>query len=199
MNGKSKFVLMTISALSLVGCASGPAFTNAPQSNAASLEGPVVPTQGSDDGNCSIVVVQVDGLNSDFTASHEGPNWREYGNVKPLLLAPTKHKLELNISYAESFGEAGGSGPRRPSPQGSADLDSTTGAGINKATTIAEIYASFETGHLYRITAEFESEVVSVVLWDETNGAQARTRVDDWSFNCPRIHAVGTGPSDHTL
>jgi hypothetical protein len=199
MNSKSKFVLLTISALLFVACSSGPAFTDAPQSNAASLEGPVVPIQGPENGNCSIIVVQVDGLNSDFTASHEGPNWHEFGKVKPLLLAPTKHKLELNISYAESFAEVGGSGPRRPSPQGTGDQGSIAGVGENKATSIAEIFASLEAGHVYRLTAGFEDQAISVVLWDETNGAQVRDRVTDWSFNCPRAHAVGTGPNDHVM
>jgi hypothetical protein len=58
-------------------------------------------------------------------------------------------------------------------------------AGEYKAASMAEIFASFEPGHVYRITANYEDEVISVVLWDETNGAQARTRVADWSFNCP--------------
>src|SRR5271169_2301718 len=104
MNGRSKSVLLTISALLFVGCSSGPAYTDAPQSSAAILEGPVFPTQGAENGNCLITVVQVDGLHSDFTASHEGPNWHGSGKDKPLLLAATKHKIELNISYAEPVG-----------------------------------------------------------------------------------------------
>lgn len=191
MNGKSKFVLMAVSASLFAGCASGPAFTEAPQSNAASLEGPVVPTQGAKDGNCSVAVVQVDGLHCDFTASHEGPNWH---GSRPLLLAATKHKLELNISYSEVTG--GGSG--RPSPGGGGDQGTFGDVGEYKAATMAEIYASFEPGHVYRITANFEDEAISVVLWDETDGAQARTRVADWSFNIPRAH-VGAGPSDHLM
>jgi hypothetical protein len=178
MNGKSKFVFLTISTLLFVACSSGPAFTDAPQSNAASLEGPVVPTQGAENGNCSIIIVQVDGLHSDFTASHEGPNWHAFGTVKPLLLAANKHKLALNISYADAAG--GGSG--RPSPEGTGDQG---GVGELKATSIAEIFASFEAGHVYRITADYDNEVISVVLWDETNGARVRARVGDWSFNCP--------------
>jgi hypothetical protein len=195
MSGKSKFVLLTISALLFVACSSGPAFTDAPQLNAACLEGPVVPTQGAEDGNCSVIIVQVDGLHSDFTASHEGPNWHEFGKVKPLLLTAAKHEFELNISYAE---EAGG-GPRRPSPQGTGDRGSIGVAGEYKATSIAEIFASFEAGHVYRITADYEDEAISVVLWDETNGARVRARVADWSFNCPRTHAGGTGPNDHVM
>jgi hypothetical protein len=199
MNDKPKFVLLTMSALLFVACSSGPPFTDAPQANAASLEGPVVPTQGAEDGNCSIIVVQVDGLNSNFTASHEGPNWHEFGRIKPLLLAPTKHKLELNVSYKDTFAEVGEGGPRRASPQGTGDQGSVTGAGEDKATSIAEIFASFETGHVYRITADYEAEVISVILWDETDGAQMRARVADWSFNCPRIHTLGTGPNDHVM
>lgn len=195
MNGKLKFVLLTMSALLFVACSSGPAFTDAPQSNAASLEGPVVPTQGAENGNCSIVIVQVDGLHSDFTASHEGPNWHESGKVKPLLLEPTKHKLALNISYAE----AAGGGPRRLSPQGTADEGTIGGVGVYKATTIAEIFASFDAGHVYRFAADYEDEAISVTLWDETNGADVRTRVADWSFNCPRTHAGGTGPNGHFM
>jgi hypothetical protein len=193
MNGKSKFVLLTISALLFVACSSGPAFTDAPQSNAASLEGPVVPTQGAENGNCSIIIVQVDGLHCDFTASHEGLNWHEFGKVKPLLLAATKHEFALNISYAEG---AGG-GPRRLTPQGTVDQGSIGGVGEYKATSIADIFASFEAGHVYRLAADYEDEAISVVLWDETNGARVRTRVADWSFNCPRTNAGGTGPNDH--
>jgi hypothetical protein len=137
------------------------------------------------------MIVQVDGLRSDFTASHEGPNWHEFGDVKPMLLAPTKHKLELNISYAE----AAGSGPRPPSPQGSGDQGLVGGIGEYKATSIAEIFASFESGHAYRITADYGDEAISVVLWDDTRGAQ----VADWSFNCPRTHTLGTGPNDHIM
>ena len=195
MNGKSKFVLPTITALLCVACSSGPAFTDAPQSDAASLEGPVVPTQGAEDGNCSIIIVQIDGLRSDFTASHEGPNWHESGKAKPLLLAGTQHKLELNISYSE----AAGGGPRHLSPQGPGDPGSSVAVGEYKGTSIAEIFGSFETGHVYRLTADYEDEVISVVLWDETSGARERTRVADWSFNCPRTHAGGTGPNDHVM
>jgi hypothetical protein len=195
MNSESKFVLVTISALLFVACSTGPAFTNAPQSNAATLEGPVVPTQGAEDGNSSIVVVQVDGLNSDFTASRGGPNWHEFGKAKPLLLSPAKHRLELNISYAE----VAETRSRRPSPQGTGDQGTFGDVGENKANSIAEVFASFETGHIYRLTAEFEDEVINVVLWDETNGVQVRSRVADWSFNCPRIHTVGTGPNDHVM
>jgi hypothetical protein len=193
MNGKLKFVLLTTSALLFAACSSGPAFTDAPQSNAASIEGPVVPTQGGENGNCSIKIVQVDGLHSDFTASHKGLNWDEFGNAKPLLLEPTKHKFALNISYAE----AAVGGPRGPSPQGTGDQGPTDGVGELKATTMAEIFASFEAGHVYRFTADYEDEAISVVLWDETHGARGRDRVADWSFNCPRAHAGGTGPNDH--
>jgi hypothetical protein len=195
MNGKSKFVLLAIPALLLAACSSGPAFTDAPQANAAILEGPVVADPGAENGNCSIMVAQVDGLSSDFTASHAGPNWHESGKVKPLLLAPAYHKLELNISYAESFAKGGGSGIRSPSPQGMEDQGSTRGFGESKATTIAEVFADFEAGHVYRLTADLEDEMISVVLWDETNGAQGRERVRDWSFNCPRPRAGGTGPN----
>jgi hypothetical protein len=195
MNRKSKFVLLIIFALLVVACSSGPAFTDAPQSNAAILEGPVVPTQGAEDGNCSVVVVQVDGLHCDFTASRVGPNWHKFGEVKPLLLAATKHKFSLNISYAE----ATGGGPQRFSPGGTGDGGTVGSVGEYKATTIAEIFASFEAGHVYRITADYEDEVISVVLWDETNGVRVRTRVVDWSFNSPHVHAGGTGPRDHTL
>jgi hypothetical protein len=142
----------------------------------------VVPTQGAENGNCSIVVVQVDGLSTGFTASREGMNWREFGKAKPLLLEAAKHKLELNISYSEAVGQGE---PGRPSPQGGGDQDSAAGTGEFKATSIAEIFASLETGHVYRITANYEDEAISVVLWDETDGARTRTRVADWSFNCP--------------
>jgi hypothetical protein len=195
MNGNSRFVLLPLSALLFVACSSGPAFTDAPQSNAASLEGPVIPTQGAENGNCSILIVQVDGLHSDFTASHEGLNWHEFGKVKPLLLAATKHQLALNITYAE----AAGGGPGRPSPEGTGDQGTFGVVGEYKATSIAEIFASFEAGHVYRITADYKDEVIGVVLWDETNGARVRARVADWSFNCPRIHAGGTGPNDHSM
>jgi hypothetical protein len=135
--------------------------------------------------------VQVDGLRSDFTASHKGLNWHESGSGKPLLLAPTKHKLELNISYAEAAeGEH-----RPPSPQGTGDQGLIGGIGEYKATSIAEIFASFEAGHVYRITADYGDEAISVVLWDETKGAQ----VADWSFNAPRTHTLGTGPKDHIM
>jgi hypothetical protein len=193
MNRTSKFVSLTISASLFVGCSSGPVFTDAPQSNAASLEGPVVPAQGAENGNCSVIIVQVDGLHTDFTASHQGLNWHESGKIKPLLLAATEHALALNISYAETAG--GGSG--RPSPQGTGDQGSIGGIGESKATSIAKIFASFEAGHVYRITADFEGEVIGVVLWDETNGARLRSRVADWSFNCTRTHVEGTGPNDH--
>ena len=191
----SKFVLLTTSSLLFAACSSGPALTDAPQSNAAVLEGPVVPTQGAENGNCSIVVEQVDGLHSGFTASHEGPNWHESGKDRPLSLEAAKHRLALNISYSE----AAGGGPRGPSPQGTGDEGSTGGVGELKANTIAEIFASLEAGHVYRLTADFENEMVSVVLWDETNGARARARVADWSFNCPRTHAGGTGPNGHFM
>jgi hypothetical protein len=199
MNGRPKLMLLAPAAVLLAACSTGPAYTDAPQANAASLEGPVVPTQGTEEGNSSITVAQVDGLNSDFMASHPGPNWHEGGKAKPLLLAPAKHKLELNISYSESFAEAGGSGIRGPSPRGSQDEGSIPGFGENKATTLAEVYATFEAGHVYRLTADYADEVVIVVLWDETNGIRERDRVADWSFNCPRPHAGGTGPRDHTL
>jgi hypothetical protein len=182
-----------MSVLLFVACSSGPAFTGAPQSNAASLEGPIVPTQGAENGNCTIKIVQIDGLHSDFTASHEGLNWHEFGNAEPWLLEPTKHKFALSISYAEAA--VGGS--RGPSPQGAGDQGPTDGVGELKATTMAEIFASFEAGHVYRFTADYEDEAISVVLWDETNGARERARVADWSFNCPRAHAGGTGPNDH--
>jgi hypothetical protein len=195
MNGTFKFVLLPISALLFVSCSSGPAFTDAPQSNAARLEGPVVPTQGAENGNCSIKIVQVDGLHADFTASHEGLNWHEFSKDKPLMLTPAKHELALNISYAE----AAGGGPRGPSPQGTGDQGPIGGIGEYKATSMADIFASFEAGHVYRITADFENEAISVVLWDETNGARGRTRVADWSFNCPRAHVGGTGPNDHFM
>jgi hypothetical protein len=194
MNGGAKLVLLAISAVSFVACSSGPAFTNAPQSDAATLEGPVVPTQGPENGNGSIVIVQIDGLRSDFTASREGPNWHEFDKVKPVLLAPSQHKLELNISYTE----IAGSGPHSARPQGPGDQGSI-GGGEYKANSIAEIYATFEAAHVYRITADFGDEAISVVLWDETGGAQGRTRVADWSFNCPRTHAGGTGPGDHVM
>jgi hypothetical protein len=195
MNGKSKFVLLTISALLFVACSSGPAFTDAPQSNAAVLEGPVVPNQGAENGNCTIVVVQVDGLHSDFTASHEGQNWHAVGDKKPFSLSPTKHKLELNISYAEAAeGEY-----RPPSPQGSGEQGLVGGIGEYKAASIAEIFASFEAGHVYRITADYKDEAIGVVLWDETNGARARDPVAEWSFNAPRTHTLGTGPKDHIM
>jgi hypothetical protein len=195
MTAKSKFVSLTVAASLFVACTSGPAFTEAPQTNAASLEGPVVPTQGAENGNCSIKIVQIDGLQSDFAASHEGLNWREFDKVKPLLLAPTKHKLELNISYAE----AAGGGPRRLSPQGTGDEGTIGGVGELKASTVAEIFASFEVGHVYRFTADFKDDAINVVLWDETEGAQARARIADWSFNSPRTHAGGTGPNDHFM
>ncbi len=181
-----------MSALSFVACSSGPAFTDAPQANAASLEGPVVPTQGAENGNCSITIVQIDGMHSDFTASHEGPNWYAFGKAKPLLIAAAKHKLTLNISYAE----AAGGGSRAPRPQGTVDQDLV---GEYKATSIADIFASFEAGHVYRITADYKDESIGVVLWDETEGARGRARVADWSFNCPRTHAGGTGANDHVM
>jgi len=195
MNDKSKFVLLTIAALLFVACSSGPAFTEAPQSNASSLEGPVEPTQGAENGNRAIKIVQIDGLRSDFTASHEGLNWHEFDKVKPLLLTPTKHKLALNISHVE----AAGGGPRRLSPQGTEDEGTIGGVGELKATTVAEIFASFEVGHVYRFTADFKDEAIGLVLWDETEGAPVRTRVADWSFTSPRTHAGGTGPNDHFM
>jgi hypothetical protein len=155
----------------------------------------VVPTQGAEDGNCSIVVEQIDGLRSGFAASHEGPNWHESGNAKPLLLAAAKHRLSLKISYEQAAGGHAGS----PSPQGSGDQGSVGGVGEYKATTLAEIFASVEAGHVYRITADYESEAISIVLWDETRGAPGRARVADWSFSCPRTHTGGTGPGDHFL
>ena len=155
----------------------------------------MVPTQGAENGNCSISIVQVDGLHSDFTASHEGPNWQESGKAKPLLLEAAKHKLALHISYTE----AAGGGPRRPNPQGTGDQGTIGGVGEYKATTIAEIFATFEVGHVYRVTGDYEDEAISVVLWDETNGAQVRTRVADWSFNCPRTHTGVTGPNGHFM
>jgi hypothetical protein len=195
MNAKSKFVLLAISASLFAGCSSTPTFTDAPQADAATLEGPVVPSQGPEDGNCSVVVVQVDGLQSDFTASHQGPNWLGSGKAKPLLLAPAKHHFTLNISYAE----AAGGGPRGPSPQGSGDQGPVGGIGEYKATSIAEIFPSLDAGRVYRITAAYENEAIVVILWDETDGALVRTRVADWSFNAPRTHTLGTGPNDHLM
>ena len=195
MKGKSKFVSLTTSALLFVACSSGPVFTDAPQADAASLEGPVVPTQGAENGNCTIEVVQVDGLRSDFTASHEGQNWHAVGEVKPMLLAPTKHKLELNITYSE----AAVGGTRPPGPQGSGDQGLVGGIGEYKAASIAEIFASFEAGHVYRITADYADEAIGVVLWDETNGVRVRDPVAEWSFNAPRTHTLGTGPRDHIM
>jgi hypothetical protein len=195
MNVKPKFVLLTMPALLFAACSSAPTFTDAPQADAASLEGPVVPTQGPEDGNCSVVIVQVDGLHSDFTASHQGLNWHASGSAKPLLLAASKHHLTLNISYAE----AAGGGPRGPSPQGSGDQGPVGGIGEYKATSIAEIFPSLEAGRVYRITAAYENEAIVVILWDETDGALVRTRVADWSFNAPRTHTLGTGPNDHLM
>ena len=195
MNGKPRLVLLTISVLLLAACTSGPAFTDAPQSDAASREGPVFPTQGAENGNCSVAVVQVDGLHSDFTASHLGLNWHASGKAKPLFLAATKHHFTLSISYSE----AAGGGPRGPSPQGSGDQGPVGGIGEYKATSIAEIYPSLEAGRVYRITAAYENEAIVVILWDETDGALVRTRVADWSFNAPRTHTLGTGPNDHLM
>ncbi|HZZ19411.1 MAG TPA: hypothetical protein VFE25_08580 [Opitutaceae bacterium] len=195
MNGKSKFFLLGFPALLLVACSSGPAYTNAPQSDAAVLEGPVVPTEGPENGNCSVVVVQVDGLSSNFTASRVGLNWHEFDGVKPLLLTADKHEFSLNISYSEAAGRASGS----PSPEGSGEHGSIGGVGELKATTIANIFAPLEAGHVYRISADLRGEAVAVVLWDETKGSLTRTRVADWSFNCPRTHTGGTGPGDHFL
>jgi hypothetical protein len=195
MNGKSKLVLLPISAWLSVACSSGPTFTDAPQSNAAILQGPVVPTQGAENGNCSVVVEQVDGLHSNFTASREGLNWPEFNGVKPLLLAATKHELALNISYVEAAGRR----DRDPRPQGPGGPGSNCGIGEYKATSRAEIFAAFEAGHVYRVTADLEDESISVVLWDETKGAGVRAQVADWNFNCPRTDSEATGPKEPVM
>jgi hypothetical protein len=195
MNGRPKFVSLTMSVLLFAACSSAPTFTDAPQADAAILEGPVVPTQGPEDGNCSVEVVQVDGLHSDFTASHQGLNWHGSARANPLLLAASKHHFTLSISYAE----AAGGGPRGPSPQGSGDQGPDGGIGEYKATSIAEIFPSLEAGRVYRITGAYENEAIVVILWDETEGALVRTRVADWSFNAPRTHTLGTGPNDHLM
>jgi hypothetical protein len=180
--------------LLLAACSSGPAFTNPPQSNAAILEGPVVPTQGAEDGNCSVVVEQVDGLSGDFTASHVGMNWPAFNGVKPLSLTPTKHQLSLKVSYTE---KAGG-GARGTTPQGPGD-EGSNGGGEIKASSRAEIFAALEAGHAYRVTAEYEDEAISVVLWDETSGAAVRTRVEDWSFSCPRTNTERPAPNAQVM
>jgi hypothetical protein len=116
--------------------------------------------------------------------------------AKPLLLAPSQHKLALDISYATAARGISGA----PTPEGSGDEGSIGGNGEYRSNTIAEIYAHFKVGHVYRIAADFENDAIDVILWDETMGAGMRARVEEWSFNVPRTHTGGgTGPKDHFL
>jgi hypothetical protein len=188
-------MLLAVSALLAGACSSGPTYANVPQSNAASLKGPVVPTQGSEDGNCTVVVVQVDGLNCDFTASHEGQNWHAFGNAKPLFVAPKRQKLVLNISYEE----AAGSESLGPSPQGQDNTGTFGDVGEYKAGSVAEVFATFEAGHIYRITADYKADRIDVILWDETRGPNRRSDVADWSFDCTPAHAGGSASHGHVM
>jgi hypothetical protein len=174
--------VVTASVVIFAGCATGPRYEYAERQDSASLEGPVGPNQGWENGRCQIVIYKLDGLNVNFMASRPGLNWPFVDTKKQLYLAPGAHKIALDISEIE--GQYGNTG------QGATGLTGTVASGSNPTIT-----AVFATRHVYRFAAYLNGGSIGLILWDETGGPTTRSRVANWSFDGISNYSESPAPS----
>ena len=164
------------------GCVVGPKYNYAQQRDSAVLEGPAGPIQGPEDGSCSIMISQLDGMADGFTASHRGLNWPVSALKKPLYIAPGKHALVLTISdIDEVYGNVG---------HGEVGETGAYTSGAKPTVTV-----DFAANHVYRIGANLEGGAIVIVLWDETDGPKTRSRVATWTVDSNGGYSPSALPS----
>ena len=177
-------------AVILSGCFTGPKYDYARQADSASIVGAAVLLKGVNIGDCGIVLGRVDGMATNFTASDGGYDssliyaWISHVIHEPdsLYLAPGKHSLDLRISYSdESYGNVGG---------GQTGLVGTYSAG-GTPTIKVDLVAR----HVYRLGANLEGAEILITLWDETNGATARTNAATWTVKSNGGYIEATLPN----
>ena len=151
--------------LALGGCVTEPRYKYVEQKDSACVEGPTSPIQNSENGNCAIDIIQVDGVMAGFTASCPGLNW--FAIKKPLYFAPGKHTLKLSIS--QNYSEMGDVGHGRTGAVG----DFTAGG----QPTITVVLTG---SHVYRLAAYLAGNSIDLALWDLSADPALRVRVASW-------------------
>jgi len=176
--------IVTIFALLCGGCATGPQYSYIKQQDSASVEGPVVPNQGWNNGRCQVIIEKLDGLAVNFMASSPGVNLPFVHNNRQLNLEPGKHAISLDISDTEEdYGSVG---------HGAVGEVGTVAYG-SKPTITAEVTAN----HIYRFSGYLSGSTIELVLWDETGGPATRTRAGSWTFDSNGNHSDSPTPSSN--
>jgi hypothetical protein len=166
------------------GCIIGPKYAYTGQPDSPSIEGPVMPIQGAEYGSFSVIIMKIDGLGINFTASHVGMNLLIFDAKKPIPLAPGTHSLDLYLSdVQETTGSTG---------HGNIGVVGTFTA-ASHPTIVVDLLPK----HLYRVGANLEDQdkEIEIHLWDETNGAAKRTSVGTWTVDSGGGYMEATLPS----